>query len=89
MQAQLGTTSLRKIRIVPGIRWFHEKDEENIAHKQTPAQLLYNVRASGSLPNLETFLANNGTIDLVAYDGTAAGAAYISEVMWGTDGKQR
>ena len=68
-----------------GIRWFHEKDDENVAHKQTPAQLLYNVRASGSLPNLETFLANNGTIDLVAYDGTAAGAAYISEVMWGTD----
>ena len=58
---------------------------ENLAHKQTPAQLLYNVRESGSLPNLETFLANNGTIDLVAYDGTAAGAAYISEVMWGSD----
>ena len=37
---------------------------------------------------LETFLANNGTIDLVAYDGTAAGAAYISEVMWGTDASQ-
>ena len=61
---------------------------ENVPHKQTPAQLLYNVRASGSLPNLETFLANNGTIDLVAYDGTAAGAAYISEVMWGTDASQ-
>ena len=71
-----------------GIDWSHEKDEENIAHKQTPAQLLYNVRASGSLPNLETFLANNGTIDLVAYDGKAAGAAYISEVMWGTDASQ-
>ena len=71
-----------------GIRWFDEKDDENVAHKQTPAQLLYNVRASGSLPNLETFLANNGTIDLVAYDGTAAGAAYISEVMWGTDASQ-
>ena len=71
-----------------GINHFHEKDEENVAHKQTPAQLLYNVRASGSLPNLETFLANNGTIDLVAYDGTAAGAAYISEIMWGTDASQ-
>ena len=68
-----------------GIDYSHEKDEENIAHKQTPAQLLYNVRASGDLPNLETVLANNGIIDLVAYDGTAAGAAYISEVMWGTD----
>ena len=79
---------LTKDKAGSGINFFHEKDEENIAHKQTPAQLLYNVRASGSLPNLETFLANNGTIDLVAYDGTAAGAAYISEVMWGTDASQ-
>ena len=79
---------LTKDKVGSGINSFHEKDEENIAHKQTPAQLLYNVRASGSLPNLETFLANNGTIDLVAYDGTAAGAAYISEVMWGTDASQ-
>ena len=79
---------LTKDKAGSGINSFHEKDEENIAHKQTPAQLLYNVRASGSLPNLETFLANNGTIDLVAYDGTAAGAAYISEVMWGTDASQ-
>ena len=58
---------------------------ENIAHKQTPAQLLYNVRVSGDLPNLEAFFANSGTIDLVAYDGTVPGAAYISEVMWGSD----
>ena len=79
---------LTKDKAGSGINFFHEKDEENVAHKQTPAQLLYNVRASGSLPNLETFLANNGTIDLVAYDGTAAGAAYISEVMWGTDASQ-
>ena len=61
--------------------------EENLAHLQTPEQLLYNVRAAG-LPNLETFLANGGTIDLVAYDGTAATAAYISEVMWGSDASQ-
>ena len=61
---------------------------ENVAHKQTPAQLLYNVRASGDLPNLETFLANNGTIDLVSYGAHAAGSAYISEVMWGTDASQ-
>ena len=71
-----------------GINFFHEKDEENIASKQTPAQLLYNVRGSGDLPNLASFLFNNGTIDLVAYDGTAAGAAYISEIMWGTDASQ-
>ena len=79
---------LTKDKAGSGIDWSHEKDEENKAHKQTPAQLLYNVRAEGGLPNLETFLANNGTIDLVAYDGTAAGAAYISEVMWGTDASQ-
>ena len=70
------------------IRHFHEKDEENKAQKQTPAQLLYNVRASGSLPNLETFLANNGTIHLVSYGSHKVGDAYISEVMWGTDASQ-
>ena len=85
---------LTKDKAGSGIDYSDEADAadktkvENVAHKQTPAQLLYNVRASGSLPNLETFLANNGTIDLVAYDGTAAGAAYISEVMWGTDASQ-
>ena len=85
---------LTKDKADSGIDYSDEADAadktkvENVAHKQTPAQLLYNVRASGSLPNLETFLANNGTIDLVAYDGTAAGAAYISEVMWGTDASQ-
>ena len=85
---------LTKDKAGSGIDYSAEKDDpdeakvENVAHKQTPAQLLYNVRASGDLPNLETFLANNGTIDLVAYDGTAAGAAYISEVMWGTDASQ-
>ena len=70
------------------IRHFHEKDEENKATKQTPAQLLYNVRATDKLPNLETFLANNGTIHLVSYGSHAAGSAYISEVMWGTDASQ-
>ena len=68
---------------------------ENVATEQTPAQLLYNVRAaygaaelpadSSTLPNLETFLGNHGTIHLVSYGGHAAGDAYISEVMWGTD----
>ena len=70
-----------------GINWSHEKDAENLSHKQTPAQLLFNVRAAG-LPNLETFFLNGGTIHLVAYDGTAAGSAYISEVMWGSDASQ-
>ena len=71
------------------IRYFHEKDEENKATKQTPAQLLYNVRASGSLPNLERFLANDGIIHLVSYESKyKKGDAYISEVMWGTDASQ-
>ena len=70
-----------------GINYSHEKDDENKAHKQTPAQLLFNVRAAG-IPNLETFFLNGGTLDLVAYDGTAATAAYISEVMWGSDASQ-
>ena len=67
----------------------HIKDEENIATKQTPAQLLYNVRETAALPNLETFLANSGIIHLVSYDSTRKlGDAYISEVMWGTDASQ-
>ena len=70
------------------IRYFHEKDEENKPKEQTPAQLLYNVRASDALPNLETFLANHGTIHLVSYGSNKAGDAYISEVMWGTDASQ-
>ena len=36
------------------------------AGARTPAQLLYNVVALATLPNLETFLGNGGTIDLVA-----------------------
>ena len=71
------------------IRTFHEKDEENVATKQTPAQLLYNVRATTNLPNLETFLANSGIVHLVTYESKyKAGDAYISEVMWGTDASQ-
>ena len=47
----------------------------------------FNVRAAGIL-NLEANLTNGITIDLVAYDGTAATAAHISEVMWGSDASQ-
>ena len=79
-----GHLIIAKSKANSGIQTFHEKDEENIAHKQTPAQLLYNVRAAG-LPNLENLLSNNGTIDLVSYAGNKAGDAYISEVMWGSD----
>ena len=56
----------------------NDKDEPK-SSARTPAQLLYNLVALGDLPNLETFLNNGGTIDLVG-DGL-----YISEVMWGSD----
>ena len=81
-----------------GIDYSEEKDAadktkvENVAAKQTPAQLAYNVRASTDLPNLETFLANHGTIELVAYGDRQGvnttlvmGDIYITEVMWGSD----
>ena len=41
----------------------------------------YNV-VLGGLRDLENFLINDGTIDLITTDGTGA---VISEVMWGTD----
>ena len=81
-----------------------------MSKEQTLAQLKYNVRETIAgtpaarartadepqfeLPNLEAFLANDGTIHLVSYvrDGAnpkyKMGAAYISEVMWGTDASQ-
>ena len=45
-----------------------------------PFALTYNL-IDGGLPNLESFLINGGTIDLVA---PAAGLT-ISEIMWGSD----
>ena len=69
-----------------GIAFSHEKDDENKADKQAPAQLLFNTRPSnGQMPNLETFLANGGTVDLMGPDGTAKGSVIISEIMWGSD----
>ena len=87
-----------------------DPDRENKPKEQTLAQLKFNVRQTVAgtpvarartadepqfeLPNLEAFLANDGTIHLVSYvrDGDNAkyttGAAYISEVMWGTDASQ-
>ena len=85
-------------------------DRENLPKEQTLAQLKYNVRETVAgtpaarartadepqfeLPNLEAFLANQGTIHLISYvrDGAnpkyKMGDAYISEVMWGTDASQ-
>ena len=85
-------------KVGSGIDYSDESDApdrtkvENVAAKQTPAQLLYNVRQSTALPNLETFLVNHGTIELVAYGDRQdvnttlkMGDIYISEVMWGSD----
>ena len=55
-------------------------DESPKAADRTPAQLKYNVIDDGDLPNLETFLANGGTIDVVSPH-----ALVISEIMWGSD----
>ena len=55
-----------------------DKDEPK-RNERSAAQMLYNVVDLG-IPNLETFLANGGTIDLVGPAGI-----YISEVMWGSD----
>ena len=55
------------------------KDEPK-RHERSARQMLYNVHEEGTLPNLEQFLTNGGTIDLVGPAG-----AYISEIMWGSD----
>ena len=49
------------------------------AHERTPTELLYNV-VDVDFPNLETFLANGGVIDVVSPHPLV-----ISEVMWGSD----
>ena len=69
-----------------GIAFSDEKDDENKSDKQAPAQLQFNTRPSNEqMPNLETFLSNGGTIDLMGPDGTASGSVIISEIMWGSD----
>ena len=79
-----GYLLLAKNKDGSGIAYSHEKDHENKAAHQTPAQLLFNTRAAG-LPNLETFLANGGTIDLTTTTDAAMGSVVISEIMWGSD----
>lgn len=58
--------------------------EEGPLHRK-PRQLSYNVRESHALPNLEGFLANGGTIDLVGPTHLPAGSVVISEILWGSD----
>ena len=56
-------------------------DTSPVGTARQPFGLTYNLIAGGALPNLEAFLINGGTIDLVA---PAAGLV-ISEIMWGSD----
>ena len=58
--------------------------EEGPTHRR-PAQRSYNVRENNELPNLESFLLNGGTIDLVGPTHVPAGSVVISEIMWGRD----
>ena len=58
--------------------------EEGPIHRR-PNQLFYNVRENSELPNLESFLLNGGTIDLVGPTHIPAGSVVISEIMWGSD----
>ena len=54
-------------------------DTSPVATARQPFGLTYN-RVAGTLPNLETFLLNGGTIDIVG-----AESLIISEIMWGSD----
>ncbi|MCG9130103.1 hypothetical protein J5I95_00325, partial [Candidatus Poribacteria bacterium] len=65
-----------------GIMHPGDAKDDNLAGSGRSARAqLYNV-VLGGLRDLETFLINDGTIDLITEDGTGA---VISEVMWGTD----
>ncbi|MCY3723586.1 MAG: lamin tail domain-containing protein, partial [Candidatus Poribacteria bacterium] len=57
------------------------KDDNLAGSGRSERAQLYNV-VVGGLRDLENFLINDGTIDLITTDGTGA---VISEVMWGTD----
>jgi hypothetical protein len=57
------------------------KDDNLAGSGRSARAQLYNV-VIGSLRDLENFLVNDGTIDLITTDGTGA---VISEIMWGTD----
>ena len=57
-----------------------ESKAEPKASERRPAELKYNVIQVDPLPNLETFLAHGGTIDLIAPENVI-----ISEILWGSD----
>ena len=58
-----------------------EDDNAPDATTRTLAERQYNVISVATFPNLEAFLSNGGTIDIVS---PAAGLV-ISEIMWGSD----
>ena len=58
-----------------------KKNEAPKATERTPAQMLYNVIAASTLPNLATAFLNGVVVDL---ESQHAGLV-ISEVMWGED----
>ncbi len=59
----------------------HNADDNTpIVGERSPAELKYNA-IPVTLPNLESFLANGGTIDLVSPNA----GLIISEIMWGSD----
>ena len=55
-------------------------DNVPLANERSPAELKYNA-IPVALPDLEGFLANGGTIDLVSPNA----GLVISEIMWGSD----
>ena len=57
-----------------------ESPGEPKASERIPAELKYNVIQVDGLPNLEAFLANGGTLDLIAPENVS-----ISEILWGSD----
>ena len=59
----------------------HDADDNTPKiNERSPAELKYNAISVG-LPNLEAFLGNGGTIDLVSPNA----GLVISEIMWGSD----
>ena len=59
----------------------HDADDNTPKiNERSPAELLYNAIKVG-LPDLESFLGNGGTIDLVSPNA----GLVISEIMWGSD----
>ena len=61
------------------------KDNEISGLDRPPPLPHYNVRENSQLPNLEDFLLNGGTVDLVGPTDVPPGTVLISEVLWGQD----